>query len=119
MDFVEKCNNFFKNLETIQHITTGSLSKFADSINVPYSTLQSAMNRRNTTLYTALRIAEGLNAPLNTLTDKLITTMPITQDQIALVSAFLKIFKWFDALSVEDQKTVIYHTGSILEILTK
>lgn len=64
---MEKHEIFAKNLAAIQAYRGQSLDEFALDIGIPKSTLQSVRASGNTTLNTALLIAEGLGMSLDSL----------------------------------------------------
>ncbi len=125
---MDKCNIFAKNIETLQKPMSSKKCEFSDEIGVPPSTLHSVLSLKgNTSLHTALCIADGLNVPLSLLTDELFVSEPDqgtddngkSDDRLKIISAFLQISNWFYQLSCEDQKTVAFHANAIMEVIQK
>ena len=106
--------NFIKNLEAIQRINGQSLAEFAQEIGIPKSTLQSVLEQGNTTLYTAIRISDGLDLPLDALVND-----ELLAPKVDIARYLLQNLDWFHSLTVEDQETVILHLGKILEVIRK
>ena len=99
---MEKHEIFAKNLETIRRYRNQSVGEFSREIGIPKSTLQSVRNSGNTTLDTALRIADGLGLPL---------------DKTDLVWYLLQSVDWLRGLSKQEQEEVVYHFQRILEVI--
>ena len=111
---MERHEIFAKNLEEIRKINHQSLAEFALEAGVPKSTLQSVRLSGHTTLDTAIRIADGLGLPLDSLTgdDRL-------GEKIDIVQYLLRSVGWFRDLSAEEQGEVLEHFRKILEVLQK
>ncbi len=77
------------------------------------STLQDILKDGNTSLHTALHIAEQLNIPLSALTGEV-----IPRENLTALSALLQSFGWLNSLTEEDQKVVADHIRA-MEILQK
>lgn len=111
---MDKHEVFAKNLEAIRKINGQSLAEFAEEAGIPKSTLQSVRISGHTTLDTAIRIAEGLRLPLDSL---------IGDDHLAekldIVQYLLQGLDWFMALSPDDQEKVILHIRKIVEVICK
>lgn len=111
---LERHEIFAKNLETIREINGQSIEEFAEEIGLPKSTLQSIRLSGNTTLDTAMRIADGLGLSLDSLTGD--SRVP---EQIDLVRHLLKSIAWMRELSAGEQETVAEHFHKILEVVCK
>lgn len=105
---------FAKNLEAIREINGQSIAEFAQEAGVPKSTLQSVRISGNTTLDTAIRISDGLDLPLDSLTgDEQLA------EKIDIIRYLLQSIDWFQALSSSEQEEIIQHFQRILEVLCK
>ena len=111
---MNQCGYFAKNLEAIRKINNANLTEFSEELDIPKSTLQDILKDGNTSLHTALHIAEHLNIPLSTLTGGMV---PV--DKPDVLTILLRYFAWFDRLSKEEQKTVAAHFRSIMEVVQK
>lgn len=111
---MNQCGHFAKNLEAIRKIKNANLTEFSEELDIPKSTLQDILKDGNTSLHTALHIAEHLDVPLSTLTDE-----AAPSKNLDALSALLKWFAWFALLPGEDQKTVAAHIHAIMEVLQK
>ena len=107
---LEKHEIFAKNLETIRRYRNQSVGEFSREIGIPKSTLQSVRNSGNTTLDTALRIADGL--PLDSLTSD-----SRLAEKADLVWYLLQSVDWLRGLSKQEQEEVVYHFQRILEVI--
>ena len=111
---MDKHEVFAKNLEAIRKTNGQSLAEFAKEAGIPKSTLQSVRISGHTTLDTAIRIAEGLGLPLDSL---------IGDDHLAkkldIVQYLLQGLDWFLALSADEQREVILHIRKIVEVICK
>lgn len=105
---------FGKNLEAIREFNGQSLAEFAQEAGVPKSTMQSIRISGNTTLDTAIRIANGLCLPLDGLAgDELLP------EKLDLTRHLLKTIHWFQALSSSEREEVVYHFQKVLEVVCK
>lgn len=111
---MDQCGHFAKSLEAIRKINNTSLADFSEELDIPKSTLQDILKDGNTSLHTALHIAEHLNIPLSSLTSETIPT-----ENLDVLKALLKYFEWYTLLSAEDQRAVAGHIRAIMEILQK
>lgn len=111
---MDRCRNFAKCLDAIRNLSHSNLTTFSEELGIPKSTLQAILKNGNTSLHTALIIADHLNVPLSSLTDDV-----TPEENLDAVAALLNCFKWFDRLSKEDQKKVAYHIHAIAEVLQK
>ena len=109
---LEKHEIFAKNLETIRRYRNQSVGEFSREIGIPKSTLQSVRNSGNTTLDTALRIADGLGLPLDSLTSD-----SRLAEKADLVWYLLQSVDWLRGLSKQEQEEVVYHFQRILEVI--
>lgn len=105
---------FGKNLETIREFNGQSLAEFAQEAGIPKSTMQSVRLSGNTTLDTAIRIADGLGLPL----DSLVGDGQIPE-KIDLTRHLLKSVGWLRSLSAAEQEEVLLHFRRILEVACK
>lgn len=111
---MEKHEIFAKNLEAIRIYKEQSISEFAGEIGVPKSTLQSIRVNGHTTLDTAIRIADGLGLPL----DSLISDGQLTE-KISTVQYLLQAVEWFRVLTSSEQEEVVAYFHKILEVLDR
>lgn len=111
---MDKHQIFAKNLKAIREIDQRSLSEFSKELGIPKSTLQSVLNNGNTTLDTALRISEGLDLPLDSLTGD-----SRLAEKLDVVQYLLQGLSWFQALSAGDQEEIVLHLRKILEVMRK
>lgn len=109
---MEKHEIFAMNLEAIRIYKGQSVSEQAGELGVPKSTLQSVRASGHTTLDTAIRIADGLGLPL----DSLVSDGQLTQ-KISTVRCLLQAVEWFRALSSGEQEEIAAHFHRILEVL--
>lgn len=111
---MEKHEIFARNLEAIRKINGQSLAEFAREIGISKSTLQSVRISGHTTLDTAVRISDGLNLPLDSLTgdEDLIR-------KIDIVEYLLRAISWFQVLSIGEREEVIRCFQRILEVIQK
>lgn len=111
---MDKNKAFAKNLEAIRKQRGMSLSAFANELGIPKSTLQSVLADGQTTLDTALRISQGLNIPLDALTNG-----ALSEEKFFLTHALMMGIDWFRELSPDEQKNVAFHLHGLLEALRK
>lgn len=111
---MEKHKIFARNLEIIRKINGQSIAELAKDIDIPKSTLQSVRMSGNTTLDTAVRIADGLRLPLDSLTSD-----QNLAEKVDIVQHLLQSVEWFRDLSADDQDEVLLHFRRILEVLGK
>lgn len=111
---MDKHEVFARNLGRIKAINGQSLGEFAREIDIPKSTLKSALETGNVMLDTAIRIADGLNVPL----DALLSDEPLAQ-RMDVLERVLQCLEWFCMLSTEDREKVIFHLQKILEVMCK
>lgn len=109
---MEKHEIFARNLEAIRIYKGQSISELAGEIGVPKSTLQSVRISGNTTLDTAMRIADGLGLSLDSLVSDDLLVQKISTTQY-----LLQAVEWFQALSDSEQEEVSAHFHGILEVL--
>lgn len=103
-------DNFAQSLRRIQQEGNMSLTKFAEALRVPKSTLQSILKHGQTSLETACRISEVLSIPLSVLVDDV---CPQTGDLLKL----LQSLNWYSSLSREGQEAVAKAMVQILEVM--
>ncbi len=111
---LDKHKIFLRNLEAIRKINGQSLAEFAKEAGIPKSTLQSVRVNGSTTLDTAIRIADALGLPLDSLIGD--EQMPRKAD---LVQHILTSVGWFQGLSSGEQEEVLLHFCRILEVVCK
>ncbi len=111
---MERCKNFTNNLSAIQKSKKHSLSEFSKELGIARSTLQSVLEDGNTSLYTALRIADSLDVPLSSLTGEIIPMKSLDS-----ILDLLHCLEWFRELSSKDQEDVTQHIRAIMEVLRK
>jgi len=111
---VEDCSNFAKNLEAIRILRRMNMAEFSEELDVPKSTLQGVSKDGNTSLHTAVHIAEQLKVPLSTLTDE-----AVSAENLSAIFPLLDCFEWFAAQPGETQRVVAFHILAILEALQR
>lgn len=109
-----RCQNFAKSLDAIRTLRSVNLTAFSEELGIPKSTLQTILKDGNTSLHTALNIADRLKVPLSSLTDAV-----VSEDELASIAPLLQCFQWFDRLPKEDREKVAFHINAILEVLQK
>ena len=105
---------FSKNLEAIREFNGQSIAEFAQEVGIAKSTLHSVRISGNTTLDTAIRIAEGLNLPL----DSLVRDNHLSE-KVNIIQYLLRSIDWFRALSKSEQEEAILHFQKILEAICR
>ena len=106
---------FTKNLEAIRAFNGQSMAEFAQEVGIAKSTLHSVrISGGNTTLDTAIRIADGLNLPLDSLIGD-----DYLPKKVNLVQHLLQSVDWFQYLSSSEQEDAIHHFQKILEMVCK
>lgn len=103
---LEKQENFARNLNCLRKARGLSMVEFSKELDIPKTTLQSI---RQTTFHTAIRIAEKLAIPLDTMANGSLST-----DEIKLLEAFLLELDWFSRLSKEKQEKALEHLYALL-----
>ena len=111
---MEKHEIFARNLEIIRKVNGQSIAEFAKDVDIPKSTLQSVRASGHTTLDTAVRIADGLRLPLDSLTSD-----QALAEKVDIVQHMLQTVEWFRGLSTDGQDEVLLHFRKILEVLGK
>ena len=109
---MEHCQNFAANLNAIRRLRNLSLSEFSRELGIPKSTLQSILADGNTSLHTALYIADSLNVPLSSLTGEIIPSRSLDS-----ILSLLDCLEWFNNLSDKKRKIVTSHVRAIMEVL--
>ena len=105
---------FSKNLEAIREFNGQSIAEFAQEVGIAKSTLHSVRISGNTTLDTAIRIADGLDLPLDSLVGD--NRLP---EKVNIIQYLLRSVDWFQTLSISEQKEAILHFQKILEMACK
>lgn len=111
---MDQCGHFAKSLEAIRKVNNANLTEFSEELDIPKSTLQDILKDGNTSLHTALHIADRLNVPLSTLTSD-----AIPAENLDVLAAFLKCFDWFSRLPREEQDAAVTHIRALMELLRK
>lgn len=111
---MEKHEIFAMNLAAIQKENGQSLKVFAHELDMAKSTLQSVCASGHTTLDTAVRIADALGLPLDSLVGD--TDLP---KKTRLVRGLVQSVDWFWVLSPDEQEEVLDHFQRILEVMCK
>lgn len=111
---MDYCQNFANNLKAIRKFNNFSLTEFSKELGIPKSTLQSILEEGNTSLHTALCIAEHLEVPLSSLTGEI-----IPEKSLDSILSLMNCLEWFDDLPSEKQKDVTTHIRAIMEVLQK
>ena len=112
---MERKNNLSENLKAYQELywKNKDAGEFSSEFHIPKSTFRSIIDSGNTTLYTAIRIADGLGITL----DELVFGEAPTQS-LGQMQWFLQGTDWFAKLSPEKQRSALYHMGEIMKIIT-
>lgn len=109
---MEHCQNFAANLNAIRRSRNVSLSEFSRELGIPKSTLQSILADGNTSLHTALYIAENLGVPLSSLTGEI-----IPNKSMDAILSLINCLEWYNNLSGEKRNIVTFHVRAIVEVL--
>lgn len=109
---MEKNRIFSKNLKIIRDRKRLSMAEFSAALDVPKSTIQSIMDGGNTTLYTAIHIADRLNIPLGVLLNE-----ELSPDAVNILPVLISLFDWFAGLSITKQSAMASCLEQILAIL--
>lgn len=107
---MRKPSNFALNLKKLQGCL--SLAEFSRELSIPKSTLQSILKDGNTTLDTALRIANSIETPLDVL-----TSTTLTPKQFERGNCFLTLLNWYHDLSAEKRQQIQTHLTALLCII--
>ncbi len=111
---MDKHQNLAENLRQIRRARQMTLAEFSAELGIPKSTLQSVLTDGQTTLDTAMRIADGLHIPLDTL-----ASIPMQANQVQVMQALARCLNWFAALSEAEQQTVADCLRQIVRIIRK
>ena len=103
---MEHCQNFAANLNAIRRLRNLSLSEFSRELGIPI------LADGNTSLHTALYIADSLNVPLSSLTGEMIPNRSLDS-----ILSLLNCLEWFNNLSDKKRKIVTFHVRAIMEEL--
>ena len=109
---MEKHKIFANNLAAIQAYRGQSLDEFALDLGIPKSTLQSVRTSGNTTLNTALLIAEGLGVSLDSLVGD-----TALSEKTQLARHLIQSLDGLRALSTSEREEVLLHFHRILEVI--
>lgn len=109
---MDSCRNFANNLMSIKEMRSISLAEFSKELAIPKSTLQDVLKGGDTSLHTALHIANHLGVPLSSLTNE-----PFRDNCTDIIPAIMKCFDSFAHLSSEKQREVVSHILSILDAI--
>lgn len=110
----EKNEIFAENLRNIRTARGLSLAEFAEKLDVPKSTLQAIMEDGQTTLNTAIRIADHLGVPLDTLING-----KMSERQIRMLDGFMSQLEWYGKLPKDRQEEAIAHINALIEHMIK
>ena len=94
---------FFRNLEAIREYHNQSIAEFAQEVGIAKSTLQSVRISGNSTLDTAIRIADGLDLPLDSLVGD--GHLP---EKVDIIQYLLRSIGWFQELSGSEREETVY-----------
>ena len=108
---MRKCQNFANNLELIRNIRKTTLYEFSQELGIPKSTLQSLLREGNTTLDTAIRIANNLNLSVDALLEN-----DLEPEKCDMLTMLLKSLAWFSKKSPEQRLRL---KSCIEELLTE
>ena len=110
---MERKNNLSNNLRAYQELRKKNSEEFSQELNIPKSTLRSIIASGNTTLYTAIHIANALEITLDELVYGEVPPGIRSQMRWLLHKA-----QWYAKLPFEKQDRVLYHMNELLKILT-
>ena len=110
-NILRKCQNFANNLELIRNIRKTTLYEFSQELGIPKSTLQSLLREGNTTLDTAIRIADNLNLSVDALLRN-----DLEPEKCDMLMALLESLTWFTNKSPEQRHRL---KACIEELLTE
>lgn len=96
---LRKCSNFAKNLEFIRKIKDMSLYEFSQELDIPKSTLKYVIKEGNTSLETAVHIAESMDISIDAL---LRNDLDVEKHDVLM--KVLKDMEWFSQKSPEIQR---------------
>lgn len=109
------CHKFAANLSAIREMRKLSIAEFSQELEVPKSTLQNILSKDgDTTLHTALLIANRLGLPLDTLTGEECSSI-----HPKLLLSIMTCLDCFVKLPEEDQVEVAFHIGAIMDKVQK
>lgn len=109
---MNKPGNFATNLKNIRTASGLSLTDFSQELGIPKSTLQSVLADGHTSLDTAIRIADSLSLPLDTLTNGTLSPKRLT-----LLANILAALDWFHDLSQRNQQEAVTHLTALLRLI--
>lgn len=104
--------NFAQRLRAIRQEWCLSLTRFAEVLQVPRSTLQSILQCGQTSLDTACRISNTLDIPLSALADD-----RCTWPEPEVLVPLLRNLGWFVCLPEEKQRIVVQTITQLLEVI--
>ena len=111
---MEQRNHLSDNLKAYQKARSLSMTEFSEELGIPKSTLRSVMRDGNTTLDTAIRLAEGLGVSLDELVyDKYLP------ERVSLAQMLLRGLGWYAALPKEKQAAVAFHINELLKVVAE
>lgn len=83
-------NYLAQNLKSYKELRKLTMKELSDELDMPKATLRNIMNEGNTTLYTAIRISNGLGISLDMLvTDKDFSDKIFIMDQVQRAGSWL------------------------------
>lgn len=109
---MEKSEIFAKNLAAIQAYRGQSWDELAQELGIPKTTLRSVRASGNTTLNTAILIAEGLGVSLDSLVGD--AALP---EKTQLARYLIQSFDRLQTLSPNKREEVLRHFHQILEVI--
>ena len=90
------------------------MSEFSEELSIPRATLRSILNSGNTTLYTAIQIADALHVSLDEL-----VFGDSGREESSRIQGLLNQMNWYDELPPEKQASALYHMTELLKLLMK
>lgn len=108
---MDPCSHFARNLEAILRNRKQSAIEFSKGLGIPKSTMQSIMRNGQTSLDTALYIAQSVKVPLSALTGEV-----KWKEGADPLQAVLSFFDWFNGLGMSQDKAA-KHISAILDLI--
>ncbi len=107
-------SRFSQNLDSIRKAHHKSVKEFAEELGVPKSTLHPIIKNGNTTLNTAIQIANALDEPLDDLING-----DFILGETRLSKSARDLINVFSHLDAKQQDSAIYHMTELLKIVRK
>lgn len=108
---MDPCSHFARTLAAIFRNSRQTLTEFSQGLGVPKTTMKEVLKNGNTSLNTALHIAQSLGVPLSALTGEV-----KWKEGTDPLEAMLSFFDWFNDLGMNQDK-IAKHIGGILDLL--